>query len=151
MIMDEYNEFCDATALSIVGTGKALVGDVIDLGAAGEDPGNGRQVFLNIEVTTAVTSAGAATVSFILASDDAAAIAVDDSATEHVVTAAIPKASLVAGYRLAIPLPVGVGQTYEQYLGILQDVGTAALTAGAINAFLSLDTPVHTVHPDGTN
>jgi hypothetical protein len=30
---------------------------------------------------------------------------------------------------------------YEQFLGILQNVGTAALTAGKINAFLTLDPP----------
>ena len=74
MWIDERNEFADATALSTAGTGRALVGDVIDLEVA-RDIGNGQVVYLVIQVTTAVTSAGAATVSFELATDAAAAIA----------------------------------------------------------------------------
>jgi len=137
MWIDERNEFADATALSTAGTGRALVGDVIDLEVA-RDIGNGQVVYLVIQVTTAVTSAGAATVSFELATDAAAAIATDGSATEHITTAAIPKATLVAGYEMCIPLPLE-GDAYERYLGVIQNVGTAALTAGAINAFLTLD------------
>ena len=63
MIMDELLEFADATALSTAGTGLAAVGDVIDLGATPQDLGNGRGMYLVIQVDTAVTSAGAATVS----------------------------------------------------------------------------------------
>lgn len=137
MIIDERNEFCDATALSTSGTGYALVGDQIDLGAtAPGDLGNGEPLYLVIQVDTAVTSGGAATVSFILASDAAAAIAVDASATEHVITPAIAKATLIAGYTLVVPVPLGT-PAYERYLGIIQNVGTAALTAGKINAFLT--------------
>jgi len=44
----------------------------------------------------------------------------------------------VAGYEMCIPLPLE-GDAYERYLGVIQNVGTAALTAGAINAFLTLD------------
>jgi hypothetical protein len=136
MILDERNEFADATALGTSGTGRALVGDVIDLGAVSRDVGNGEPVYLVIQVDTAVTSGGSATVSFELASDAAAAIATDGSASVHFASAAIPKATLVAGYTIAVALPNG---TYERYLGILQNVGTAALTAGKINAFLTHD------------
>ncbi len=139
MILDERNEFLDATALSTAGTGRALVGDVIDLGTDGVNTVD--DMYLVIEVSTAVTSAGAATVQFELASDAAAAIATDGSATVHVTTADVAKATLVAGYRvIAVKLPQG---TYERYLGILQNVSTAALTAGAVNAYL---TPVATAH-----
>lgn len=134
MLVDERSEFCDATALSTSGTGRALVGDVIDLTSTSDDLGHGEPVYLVIQVTTAVTSAGAATVSFILCSDAAAAIQTDGSASDHVTTAAIPKATLVAGYEEVIPLPSG---DYERYLGVQQNVATAALTAGAINAFLT--------------
>lgn len=137
MILDERNEFCDATALSTAATGRALVGDVIDLGANTAEIGTGEDLYVVIQVDTAVTSAGSATVSFEVASDAQAAIATDGSATVHVATAAIPKATLVAGYNaLIVKLPVGA---YERYLGILQNVGTAALTAGKINAFLTKD------------
>lgn len=133
MILDERNEFADATALGTSGTGLQLVGDVIDTGGDGiNDVDN---LYLVVQVDTAVTSAGAATVDFKLASDAQAAIATDGSATVHFSSGAIAKATLVAGYYVAkVELPKG---TYERYVGILADVGTAALTAGKINAFLT--------------
>jgi hypothetical protein len=73
----------------------------------------------------------------ILASDATASIATDGSATAHYTSAAIPVASLTAGaYVAKVELPKG---TYERYLGILQVTGTAAFTAGKINAFLTND------------
>lgn len=133
MILDERTEFADATALSTAATGLALVGDVIDLGTDGINEVDG--IELAISVDTAVTSAGAATVEFQLVSDAQAAIAVDGSATVHYKSAAVPKATLVAGYGVVnVKLPKG---QYERYLGILQNVGTAALTAGKINAGLT--------------
>lgn len=147
MILDERNEFADATALDTGGTGRVLVGDVIDLGATSSDIGNGQPLYAVIQVDTAVTSGGSATVSFEIASDAQAAIAVDGTATVHAVTAAIPKASLVAGYLVAaVALPIG---SYERYLGIIQNVGTAALTAGKINAFLTTDVAKWVATPDG--
>jgi hypothetical protein len=147
MILDERNEFADATALSTAATGRALVGDVIDLGAATRDIGNGAPLYLVIQVDTAVTSEGSATVSFELASDAGASIATDGGATVHFATGAIPKATLVAGYTaVAVALPMG---TYERYLGILQNVGTAALTAGKVNAFLTHDVSKWTAYADG--
>lgn len=137
MILDERNEFADATALSTAGTGRALVGDVIDLGGTSQDIGNGQQLYLVIQVDTAVTSAGSATVQFELASDASASIATDGTASVHYTSAAIAKASLTAGTVVAaVALPNG---TYERYLGILANVGTAALTAGKVNAFLTTD------------
>lgn len=140
MIIDKRNEFCDATALDTGGTGLALIGNVIDLGAAGRDMGNGTPLYLVIQVDTAVTSNGNATVEFHLVSDAQAAIAVDASATVHAKTADTAKATLVAGYRFVMALPAEY-PAYERYLGILQNVGTAALTAGKVNAFLTDHVP----------
>jgi hypothetical protein len=137
MILDSRNEFADATALSTAATGLALVGNVIDLGTDGVN--DVEDMYLVVQVDTAVTSAGAATVAFSLVSDAQAAIAVDGSATVHATTATVAKASLVAGYTVAqIALPKG---QYERYLGVVQNVGTAALTAGKVNCFLT-PTPV---------
>lgn len=133
MILDELGEFCDATALNTGAAASYLIGDVVDLGTDGVNDVEG--MYLVIDVDTAVTSAGSATVQFHLASDAQAAIAVDGSATYHFSTAAIPKATLVAGYNaIKVALPKG---TYERYLGVLQTTGTAALTAGKVNAFLT--------------
>lgn len=139
MYLDEYLEFGDAEALDTSGAGISLLGDVVDLGATGEDIGNGEPLYLVIQVTTAVTSAGAATAQFHLASDAAAAIATDGSATVHLETGAIGKATLVAGATVVLPIPPADTITYERYLGVLVTVGTAALTAGAVNAFITHD------------
>lgn len=148
-IMDSTVEFCDATALNTGAAGTYLVGNVVDLVKV-RDIGNGRPMYLVINVDTAVTSGGAATVQFILASDAQAAIAVDGSATQHYLTAAIPKATLVAGYQLVIPVPLEK-PAYEEFLGILQVTGTAALTAGKINAYLTLDPPQWKAYPNSPN
>lgn len=149
MVLDSRCEFCDATALSTAGTGLALVGNVMDLTLVTRNVGTPpRPLYLVIQVDTAVTSAGAATVSFILASDAQAAIAVDGSATQHFAGFAVPKATLVAGFTMVIPLP-GSKPDYERFLGIIQNVGVAALTAGKINAFLTHDPKQWRAYDDG--
>lgn len=135
MIIDSRLEFCDATALNTGGAGTYLLGSQVDLGTDGVNDVDG--LYLVINVDTAATSGGSATAQFTLASDASASIATDGSATVHYQTAAIPVASLTAGtYVARVELPKG---TYERYLGILQTTGTAAFTAGKINAFLTND------------
>tara|TARA_Y100001963_G_C6683416_1_gene400977 strand:- start:10 stop:465 length:456 start_codon:yes stop_codon:yes gene_type:complete len=151
MILDERAEFCDATALNTGGAGTYLVGDVIDLETA-RDIGAGHQMYLVIQVDTAVTSGGSATVKFHLASDSVAAIAADGSETIHLSTDAIGKATLVAGYELCIPVPPQMSMAFERYVGVEQVTGTAAVTAGKINAFLTYDPPANwTALPDASN
>lgn len=144
MILDERTEFCDATALNTGGAGSYLIGDVldtqgIDIGTANTtlDFGQGGSLWLMITVDTTATSGGSATGQFHLCSDSGASIATDGSATYHFSTSAIPVATLAAGYRVcAVQLPSG---SYERYVGILQTTGTAAFTAGKVNAFLTND------------
>jgi hypothetical protein len=77
-------------------------------------------------------------VSFLLASDSTAAIAIDGTATVHYESASIGEATLVAGYQIATRIPMEL-PAYERFLGVLVRVGTAALSAGKINAFLTND------------
>jgi hypothetical protein len=151
MIMDERLEFCDAQALNTGAAGTYLIGDVIDLGSIARDIGEGDNLELFINVSTAVTSAGSATVQFTLASDAQASIATDGTATVHWQSAAIPKATLVAGYnvvRIVVPMN---NPAYERYLGILQTTGTAALTAGAVDAGLVKNSSKVTHYADASN
>lgn len=153
MILDSLLEFADATALLTSGTGRLLLGNVADLGAPPSgsvyrDIGDGKTVYLVLSVDTAVTSGGSATVSFELSSDAQAAIAVDATETIHYASFAIPVATLVAGFQLVIPLPWNL-PSYERYLGIVQNVAVAALTAGKVNAFLTLDPAVWRAYTDG--
>ena len=83
MIMDERLEFADAASVAAA-AGTALIGDVIDSGSVVRDLGDGQVVYLNITVDTSIITGGSAgTIQFILASDAAAAIATDGSATAH--------------------------------------------------------------------
>ena len=149
MIMDERLEFADATALDTSGTDTDLIGDVIDLGSTTSDIGNGQPIYLVIQVDTAVTSGGAATVDFKLVSDAAAAIAVDGTATQHFASGPVAKATLIAGYTVAVvALPIG---TYERFLGIVTTTAAAAVTAGKINAFLTYDPVGWTALPDAVS
>lgn len=142
MIIDKFNEFCDAT--SVAGSaGTALVGNVIDLGAASRDVGNGEPLYLVIQTDTEIITGGSAgTIQFQLASDSTADLAT--SATVHFASAtlvtddaAANSAALNAGGVIAaVALPQG---TYERYLGILAVIGTTTVTAGKINAFLTKD------------
>lgn len=144
MIMDSLNEFCDATALPVVSDADSVIlGNVVDLGKTSNFPGNS-DIFLVIQVDTAVTSLGAATVAFNLASDSTANLAT--SRTNHITTPAIAKAALTAGATVLVtPIPRG---TYERYLGIWCTVAGAALTAGKVNAFLTTNPPVWVPLPD---
>lgn len=148
MIMDDYLEFADALA-SPTAIAKALLGDVVDSDIA-RNLGGDKALYLVIQVTEAFTSAGAATVQFILASDGGAVIAVDGSATEHLKTNDIPKATLVVGYQVAFALPPETPD-YERYLGVLVEVKTATLTAGKVNAFLTMNPSAPKSYPDASN
>lgn len=147
-ILDERTEFADATAITGTAAATAIAGDVIDLGDSPtlQDIGNGRQMYLVIQVDTQVAaSGGAANVTFKLVSDSTANLTT--SPTTHINSGAIAKATLAPGYQLVYPLPLG--KVYERYLGVTFTPDTNDTTAGKINAFLTLDPPVNSVYPAG--
>lgn len=141
MILDEFNEFADATS-AILNIGNAIIGDVIDLGGTTQDVGNGEPLYLVIQVDTTFVGA-TSTTKFELASDSTADLAT--SKTVHFATDAIPVATLVAGYTMAVALPFGA---YERYLGLWETVAVANVTAGKINAFLTHDVSKWVATPD---
>lgn len=135
MILDERTEFCDATALNTGAAGSYLIGDVLDTSIA-RDLGGDKALYLVVTVDTTATSGGSATLQVNLVTDDNASLS---SPTTVVSSAAIAVASLTAGTRvMAVQLPME-GTAYERYLGIQQVTGTAAFTAGKVNAFLTTD------------
>jgi len=150
MILDERTEFADATSVGTPNNTTVNVGDVIDLEVA-RDIGNSDQLWLVIQVSTAITSGGAAKCRFKLVSDAGATPAVDGTATEHATTDDIAVATLVAGYTLRIPVPAE-SPAYERYLGVqVQETAAQALTAGAINAFLTLNPSNWKSYADANN
>lgn len=155
MILDERTEFADAVSVAAA-AGTALIGDVIDSEVV-RDLGNGQPVYLVITTDTEIITGGVAgTIKFQLVSDAQAAIATDGSATVHIDTgdfvtddAAANDAQLNAGGVIAcIALPLE-GNVYERYLGILAIIGTTTVTAGKINAFLTLDPHKWQSYPEG--
>lgn len=154
MILDERNEFADAVSVAAA-AGTALIGDVIDLEVV-RDIGAGRPVYLVITTDTEIITGGSAgTIKFQLASDAQAAIAVDGSASIHFETkafvtddAAANDSQLNAGGVIAcVALPME-GVAYERYLGILAVIATTTVTAGKINAFLTLDPAKYKAYAD---
>ena len=158
MILDERLEFCDATSVAAE-AGTALVGDVINVQEIGKDVGQtGMPLYLVIQCSTTIITGGAAgTIQFKLASDAAAAIATNGSATDHwvsklFVTDGDDANDIHAGdYIARVPLPQEALVTYEQYLGILVVIATTTVTAGAINAFLTFAPANWKSLPDGVN
>lgn len=135
MILDERTEFCDATALNTGAAGSYLIGDVVDLGVA-RDLGGDMATYLMITVDTTATSGGSATGQFNLVTDDNASLT---SPAVVVSSKAWAVADMTAGKTLlAVQLPME-GTAYERYIGIQQVTGTAAFTAGKVNAFLTTD------------
>jgi hypothetical protein len=52
---------------------------------------------------------------------------------------AIPKATLAAGFRFAMPIPPQIGSTGQRYFGVNYSVATGPLTAGKFTAFITPD------------
>lgn len=151
MILDSRLEFCDAVSLNTGGAGSYLLGSQVDTGGGTPSTDGVNDVdglYFVVQVDTTATSGGSATGQFHLCSDSTASVATDGTATYHISTAAIPVATLVAGYYVCkVELPKG---TYERYLGVLQTTAVAAFTAGKINAFLTQDPFTVKAFPNAT-
>lgn len=149
MILDERTEFCDAQTLNTGAAATYNIGDVIDLGVAARGVGEaGDQLYLVIQVATGIAAGSAGTVQFQLASDDSGTLATNGTQSIHLQTRAFTTGTgtgtttLKAGTVLGVfALPIE-GVVYERYLGVQQVTGTTALTAGAVDVFL---TPTPTV------
>jgi hypothetical protein len=159
MFMDSSLEFADAASVGTPNNSIVNVGNTIDMGSVlGNGPGAGQPLYLNIMVSTTITSGGAASVRFRLVSDSSATPATDETTTAHflsdtiLVTSLLEPAAGEDGFSLSVPLPEG-RPVYERFLGIqVEETAGQVLTAGAINAFLSL-TPFdnNVPQPDAAN
>lgn len=150
MILDLQTKFSGSTTAAGVTTGQnvtvtAISTNVLDLRQSNipllADEGiSGPEMWFCIDVDTAITAAGAATVTFSLESDSTADLAT--SATVHWTTAAIGKATLIAGFNVVrIQLPSAA--TYERFLGVRYTVATGPLTQspGGFVAYLTPSIP----------
>lgn len=148
-IMDKRTTFAENFDLDQE-AGTYLLTNQIDLGAAGQDPGNGQVVYVNVSVDETFTDGGdSATLQLLIVSDNTATIHAT-TRTVHLQTPTILKAALVAGNKFSFALPIQ-GTAYERYLGMQAIVATAGFDAGEVTAWLSPDPIGWKAHPDATN
>lgn len=158
MILDERTEFADAASVAAA-AGTALIGDVIDLTVARNLGGGPKSIYFVITTDTEIITGGSAgTIKFQLVSDAQAAIATDGTATVHYdsgtfVTddAAANDTQMNAGGVICCVALPGEGRVYERYLGVLAIIATTTVTAGKINAFLTLDPTPWKAYADAVN
>jgi hypothetical protein len=126
--IDKFNEFSDAQAPTTGSTTSTYSFDT-----KGADIGTGEDTYLVIQVDTAVTSLGSATVDFKYVESDTADLG---TPTTLASTGAVGKATLIAGYQA---LKMKIPANSKRYVGVIYTVATADLTAGAFSAFLTKD------------
>lgn len=156
MILDLQTTFSGAVAADGTKTGQAVTvtaisANVLDLrGSASPALVNegltGPDLWLVIQTKEAAAAAGAATVVFSLESDSTPDLAT--SPTVHWTSAAIGKATLIAGYSV-VKVRLPSEKTYERYLGVRYTVAVGPLTAGAFLAYLTLATQANDAYPAG--
>lgn len=143
MLLDAQLLFSDLQAVTVTANSTNLIDTL-----AARDIAAGEELYIVCEVTTTATADGSATVTFSLETDDNSSFS---SATQLYTTAAIGKATLVAGYRaLAFKLP----RYTERYLRLVYTVATGPLTAGKFLAGITLTGTIsdelRTVYPRAT-
>jgi len=129
MIQDKKLMFSDSQELRSTADST----NILDLGAHGDDIQ--RELTLFVQFRGAVDSAGESTLIIQLNTDDALNAGGDDLAADNTLwtSASIAKTALTDGAMLVkMPLPPGI----QRYLRLKYTVGTANLTAGAIDAGL---------------
>ena len=151
MILDNNLEFADATSVGTPNSTTVNVGDIIDSDVV-RDLGAGIPLYLVVQVTTLIESGGSATVRFKLVSDSTSTIAVNGDQSEHWTSDSIAVASLVAGFEFIVALPPEGSLPYQRFLAfqVEEDAGQV-LTAGNVNAFLTLTPRSYKAYADAVN
>lgn len=117
-------------------TASAVSANTIDLGV-NRDIGAGEELNIYVNIEQTVTAAGAATVNFQVIVSDTPNLA---SPVILGQTDAIPKANLVQGNQLTIPVPRSfINKLGKRYFGLQYTVGTGPLTAGIFSAGVVID------------
>lgn len=119
-------------------TATAFSTNTIDLGV-NRDIGAGEELNIYVNIEQTATAAGAATVNFQIVTSAAANLSTPTIIGQ---TDAIPKASLVAGTQITIPVPRSfINKLGQRYFGLQYTVGTGPLTAGIFSAGVVIDLP----------
>lgn len=139
MIEDAQLLFSDAQAV----TATANSTNVIDLLVA-RNINRNRELRWFVSCLSAAAAAGAATVTVSLVQADTADLATNP--TVLYTSPVIPKATLVAGYRL-VDVVVPTISPGQRYMGLVYTIATGPLTAGTFTSGFVLDTDGETYYP----
>ena len=135
MIMDYRLEFADSVSIAHA-VGTTVHGNVIDMGVANKDYGDGEPIYLHVRMNAAAAaSAGSSSIAFNL--QEAGSTTPASFATKLVLKAASAFANYTAGYRVyqaALP-----STSYKRYLRIVSAVTLTPTTGGTVDAWISLD------------
>jgi hypothetical protein len=134
MIIDNTLVLSDAQAI----TASAASTNIIDLGAAGTPYGAGSAVRRDIGIGTNIPIEISVNTTFATLTSLTVTLQLDDdvafgSPTSLAVGAAIPVATLVAGYRFTFPVEIPEGAN-ERYMRLLYTVTGSNATAGKVFA-----------------
>lgn len=156
MIMDILALFNDQTSIAAYTVaGSPYRSASYDTGVAGTPPagvigqlggpllhdlGRGRPLFLDVQITTAVTSGGAASLEADFTSADTADLQTTNP-TVILAGPAVPKATLVAGYRY--PFKTVPAKIARRYCGISWTVTTNDLTGGKVTSGMLFNADDH--------
>ncbi|WP_375199067.1 Bbp16 family capsid cement protein [Cupriavidus metallidurans] len=142
MILDIQEQFSSAQSI-VSAAGDVVSTNIYDTGAAA-DVGIGEEIYLVTRLGAAVTSGGAATVQVVLQTADDAAFSAN--LTEFPQSSALALAALTANTEISKQrLPIGL----RRYLRVVYRVGTAATTAGTVDAFLVKDVQANRPYASG--
>lgn len=120
-------------------TSTAASTDVIDFGQVNPNSGMCDHLTMAITVDTSAAASGSATVTFSVQDSD------DNSTFADIVsTAAIGKATLVAGYQVLIPMP----PRHRRYVRVNYTVATGPLTEGKFSAQVVTGVQANRAYPD---
>lgn len=140
-MIDSELVFCEGQAVTAIGDNGSTTTIAFANAQQGDNGQTGENIWVQALCSTTATSAGSATVQAVLQSSTDSATWVDAVAGE-----AIPVADLTAGtVMLQVQPPPGM----DQYWRISWRIATAALTAGAFDAFVSNTIQRNVPRPSG--
>lgn len=142
MILDSQEQFSSGQSI-VAAAGDVVSTNIYDTGAAA-DVGIGEELYIVARIGTAVTSGGAATVQVVLQTADDAGFTTN--LTEFPLSSALALAALTANTEIVKSrLPIGL----RRYLRIVYRIGTAATTAGTVDAFIVKDVQANKPYASG--
>lgn len=147
MIIDGELVFSSAQALTSTGTTAST--NVIDLTTARDLEPSDPPLEIYVAIDTVFTSGGAGTLQVLVqGSTDNSTWTTMAGSVAHAVADLTPVGRVLLA--MSLPGPSGA-QANPRYIRLAYVIATAAMTAGAVDAYMVVDRPKHRYYPAGIN